>query len=76
MLTDSEKVEQEGLFPSPEAPIKPQPGWAWCKTCGAGYAETPEAKGLCHECRRLKTFLKPVLDVLGRIEAALAGGKG
>ena len=40
------------------------PGWGHCKVCGAGYLEEVSAKGLCHDCRRWKQFLKPVLDAL------------
>ena len=56
-------MEEPNLMDIPMTKEK-DPGWGCCKTCGGGYAEEPSAKGQCHDCRRWKQFLKPVLDEL------------
>jgi hypothetical protein len=50
---------------------KKEPRWGDCKICGIGFCDEPVAKGLCHECRREKAFLRPVLESLQNIENIL-----
>jgi hypothetical protein len=64
------------LIPEVSVTQRTQVGFDYCKTCGAGYAVTPTAKGRCHDCQRWKEFLRPLSECLLRIEALLRQGKG
>ena len=45
-----------------EKPSKKPPVWVDCKICGMGCVNDADSKGLCHDCRRWRSFFKAMID--------------
>lgn len=69
----TEPYGQTQLLDSPRVYHGPDEGtWVDCKICGLGHVETPTSKGFCHDCRRMRQFMKAVSDRIVGVEMKVA----